>query len=338
VIVSLSLSRVRDSGSVDWPPMAEPIRAVLEPHFELELRTAERLDSSLLGGGAAMLIANLTSASEPLSKREREALRAFVRDGGTAILNAFSMWSANRACNRDLVGWLGVRAQIGAPFGAREMRGVDWASTFSAFERPARLGALDGGREARGTTPHGAGGATAAAAAGGAAAAVGAGGAAAAAAADDAAASTQPAAQLAAAGGATDGSTAAASAPATALASAAPASSAPRQTQHTDEMRALLHGPFGRVVTWGNEGSTEYELDPHVLGAEPSAFRIFPQLHFINGAPAVGLGRVLLCSNFHWLVGEGAWQGGLLLGPGLSNGTLLQNLAAIACAPRLEGP
>lgn len=116
VIASLSVERVGESGSVDWAPMGGPFRAILEPVFSLELRAGAELNPSLLDG-AHILLANLTMAQEALSAHELGALQAFVRAGGTAILNCFSNWSLNEACNRDLVGWLGVRTETGAAFG-----------------------------------------------------------------------------------------------------------------------------------------------------------------------------------------------------------------------------
>jgi hypothetical protein len=105
--------------------------------------------------------------------------------------------------------------------------------------------------------------------------------------------------------------------------------------------RALLRGPFGAVRAWGNVGDTAYGLDAAVLGAEPSEFRLADRLHWFEGAPAVGAGRVLLCSNFHWLVDGSGWTGGYLDGGAregsCDNAALLRNLAAIACAPPLDG-
>ena len=108
-------------------------------------------------------------------------------------------------------------------------------------------------------------------------------------------------------------------------------------------MRALLRGPFGAVRAWANEGSTHYDLDHAILGAHPPSFTLAPHLHFINGARATGGGRVLLCSNFHWMIDERGWHGGLLGARDDSpfandNETLWRNLAAIACAPQLAPP
>ena len=61
----------------------------------------------------------------------------------------------------------------------------------------------------------------------------------------------------------------------------------------------------------------------------------------LEGAPAVGAGRVLLCSNFHWLVDGSGWNGGYLDGgareSSCDNAALLRNLAAIACASIVDG-
>lgn len=260
-IVSLSVERVGESGSVGWAPMADPLRAVLGPAFDLTLRTSATLDASLLSG-AHVLIANMTCAREPLSAAEQSALIGFVRAGGTAILNAFCNWSANAACNGDIVHWLGVGMQVGFSFGPR------------VLEKLGGSGADEDGEEA--PNDNGVVGQ----------------------------ASTS-------------------------------------ESARTPEASALLRGPFGVPRSWANEGSTDYALDPRQLGmASPlevaQRFELAPHLHFINGRPVVGSGRVLLCSNFHWLVDRRGWHGGSLELSGQNdNAVLLRNLCAVACAPRL---
>lgn len=138
VVASLSMDRVRDSGSVDWPPMRDALSDVLAPAFNLELRAAVTLDERLLGG-AHVLVLNMTSAEEALSGAERECLQRYVQRGGVAILNAFSSWSANACWNEDVVGWLGVATARGAPFGSRRK----WPVSVQTKRSLATL--LDGG-------------------------------------------------------------------------------------------------------------------------------------------------------------------------------------------------
>lgn len=104
-------------------------------------------------------------------------------------------------------------------------------------------------------------------------------------------------------------------------------------------MRALFRAPFGEVSRFDNNGSTAYTFDLVVLnggegvGEGVEALEVAHSLNFINGRNAVGSGRVLLCSNFHWLVDENTWHGGTLLRGGHnSNAELLRNLVAIASA------
>ena len=108
ILASLSMNRVSDSGSVDWPPMKQALVTMLQD-YNLSLVTVDDISEEFFQKVRCdMFICNLTSAVVPLSEAEQSALQGYVTSGGTALLNCFSMWANNGVVNRDLVGWLGI--------------------------------------------------------------------------------------------------------------------------------------------------------------------------------------------------------------------------------------
>lgn len=260
VLCSLDMSRVDDSGSLDWPPMRSAFVEALSSAFEVSIRVAPVLSEDLLSG-AHMLVCNMTSAVDPLTPAEQSAMQHFVAGGGIAVLNAFSQWSRNGECNRDVVGWLGVRTRPGSDFGGHTCHGPAVRTEAEAVVHDARF-------------------------------------------------------------------------------------------------RALLDGPVGGPVRrWCNLGATSYRLadeaariwgDLSLLTALPPATGggggthplANAHLHLEPGTPLRG--AVLLCSNFHCLVGREGWLGGLLHAypasaavPPNDNHAALVNLAASASARAL---
>jgi hypothetical protein len=86
-------------------------------------------------------------------------------------------------------------------------------------------------------------------------------------------------------------------------------------------------GPFGSVASFTNRGDTNFGLLEGVVN--PPATPIFLADRF---ALAPALGRVVICSNFHWICDPGGWMGGLFAEG--ENTVLWLNLAAAACRAR----
>jgi hypothetical protein len=88
--------------------------AELRYHFDLRLKTLNRLEPSVLGDVHLAILC--TTEGVALDRSEMQELQGFVHGGGTAIVSAFSNWSAHDHFNENLVHWLGVDVIPHAPF------------------------------------------------------------------------------------------------------------------------------------------------------------------------------------------------------------------------------
>lgn len=98
------------------------------------------------------------------------------------------------------------------------------------------------------------------------------------------------------------------------------------QTSSRVDVCELLDGPFGEARVFVNVGETDHELLP--LAEELEVHSLTPRLHLYS----IGLGQVLVHSNWHWITDPMGWNGGTVR----DNEVLLLNLAAAACRKLLE--
>jgi hypothetical protein len=102
-----------------------------------------------------------------------------------------------------------------------------------------------------------------------------------------------------------------------------------------EELRCLLNGPFGPVHEIFNAGQTAFEHAPlaFALGAIPLAktFAFLPKkvLRKTPDAIVERNGRVLIASNFHFLVDKDAWNGGYF--STTQSQALFGNFCTLAC-------
>lgn len=122
--------------------------------------------------------------------------------------------------------------------------------------------------------------------------------------------------------------------------------------ERNDSTRGLLDGPFGAVGIFSNCGETRFLAKPEVF-EDYGASRLVLQARgarLLSSPPVepnsdtllfyppsergvTGKGRVLLCSNYHWLADAGYWEGGTFLNSS-DNRALLLNFIAGAIANR----
>lgn len=82
------------------------LRTQLQDCFTLSITCVSALTREALQMVDVVIIC--TTEGEGLQEMEVEALKDFVRRGGTAILNAFANWSRHNHFNRAAVSWLGI--------------------------------------------------------------------------------------------------------------------------------------------------------------------------------------------------------------------------------------
>ena len=85
---------------------------------------------------------------------QARALQSFVRGGGSAIVTAFTNWSASNHYNKALYEWLGVRAEPGASFGRRHERELARADELGDPAAAALLSGPFGASVAASGGPH----------------------------------------------------------------------------------------------------------------------------------------------------------------------------------------
>jgi hypothetical protein len=91
------------------------ILAELRSNFDLNLQLVDVLPDEESLRRVDVLILCTTEGSA-LTDTEQEGLVNFVRQGGTALVSAFSTWSAFGHYNRKLSDWLGVTVAPGTAF------------------------------------------------------------------------------------------------------------------------------------------------------------------------------------------------------------------------------
>jgi len=96
---------------------------------------------------------------------------------------------------------------------------------------------------------------------------------------------------------------------------------APETVRKLSSMRMLLTGPFGKPVKFVNTGESSFRIlgDAIRFGAvqltehseDDLATLVFYPPRSVAHGGVTGKGRVLVCSNYHWLADTGHWNGGL---------------------------
>ena len=124
-LFSLSPARSRGS-SLDTLQTFSEMRATLEELFELTVVTADRIEPASLSGVDMVILC--TTEGEGLSEEEQAQLHCYVHAGGTAVVSAFTNWSARHHYNRALYAWLGVDSAEGGQFGQRQEYSLEGAA------------------------------------------------------------------------------------------------------------------------------------------------------------------------------------------------------------------
>lgn len=86
------------------------------------------------------------------------------------------------------------------------------------------------------------------------------------------------------------------------------------QGSDTDRTYQLLAGPFGQPAHFINMGESNFRVLPDAMqfGAVGLASKlVFYPPRLLSHGGVTGKGRVLVCSNFHWLADPNHWNGGL---------------------------
>merc|ERR1711879_763580 len=95
----------------------------------------------------------------------------------------------------------------------------------------------------------------------------------------------------------------------------------PGQLRKLSSMRMLLTGPFGKPVHFVNTGESRFRILEGAIrfgavqltehqGDDLATLVFYPPRSVAHGG-VTGKGRVLVCSNYHWLADAGHWNGGL---------------------------
>jgi hypothetical protein len=111
-------------------------REFLESKFEANFIWVPQVSEEILQN-ADVVIIGTNDSEEVLSAEERTAIRNFVHNGGSLMLNGFSRWSVNGNFGRDDIAPWGLTSQIQSPFLSYQTHQVE-EKLFSP-DSPARM-------------------------------------------------------------------------------------------------------------------------------------------------------------------------------------------------------
>lgn len=120
------------NGVSDFPIFSE-VRSMLCQHFDLSFAEADLLTPDLLRE-ADILILDMVAAPNTLQHSELIALCEFVKNGGYAVLSAFSNWSLSGDFHASCVQWLNISTVQHSPFHRRQVSSLQDAPRMDVRE------------------------------------------------------------------------------------------------------------------------------------------------------------------------------------------------------------